>query len=88
MRKVWGNFDALGSAGVFECLCGRFPAQGSTVVGVHPPGECGAVCLRYSGQRMALLEPAAYHAVGVLVAATLTAGEGMAVVTVCTAAAN
>lgn len=88
MRKIGGNVDTLGSTGVFECLCGRFPAQGSTVVGVHPAGYSGTICLRYSGQGMTFLEPAAYHTVGVLVAATLTAGERVAVVAVCTAAAS
>lgn len=37
---------------------------------------------------MALLEPAAYHAVGVLVAAALTAGKRMTVVAACTTTAS
>ena len=88
MRKIGGNVDTFGSTDVLKGFCGRFPAQGSPVVGVHPPGNSGAVCLRYRGQRAAFLEPAAYHTVGVLVAATLTAGERMAVVAVCTAATS
>lgn len=88
MRKIGRNIDTFGSTGVLKGLCGRFPAQGSPVVGVHPSGNSGAVCLRYRCQRAAFLEPAAYHTVGVLVAAALTAGERMAVVAVCTAATS
>lgn len=88
MRKVGRNFDTFGSAGGFESLCGRFPAKGSTVIGVHPSGNSDAVCLRHSGQRTALLEPAANHTVGVFVAAALAAGERMTVVAVCAPVAS
>ena len=88
MRKIWRNFDTLGSTGDFKGFRGRFPAQRSTVICVHPAGYSSAILLRHSGKRTTFLEPATNHAVSILVAAALTAGEWMAVVAVCPAAAS
>ena len=83
-----GYFNTFGGTDVEEGICGCFPAKGSPVVCVHPPGNGGPVSLCYGGQRATFLEPAAYHAVGILVAATFATGEWMTIVAVGATAAS